>query len=212
VATALAAGAATAAPVSSDPAKAPAGVYVLDPRHASLVVKIAHMGGFSRYTMRFDRMQGTFTYDPATWRSTPATIEIDAASIDTGDRSFDKTIAQFFEADKFPKIVFAAQSIEPAADPATSPANPANPANPAGTSTSGSTGKLIGNLTFHGVTRPVTLDVTFNGLGPGLLGLGTRIGFSGSGRIRRSDFGVTAVHQYAGDDVDLLFEVEFARK
>jgi polyisoprenoid-binding protein YceI len=190
------AGAASAAPVSSDPEKTPAGVYVLDPRHASLVVKVAHMGGFSRYTMRFDRMQGPFTYDPATWRSTPATIEVDAASIDTGDRNFDKTVAQFFEADKFPKIVFAAQSIEPGAiEPGAGP-----------------TGKLIGALTFHGVTRPVTLDVTFNGLGPGLLGFGTRIGFSGSGRIRRSDFGVTAVHQYAGDDVDLLFEVEFAKK
>jgi polyisoprenoid-binding protein YceI len=180
-----------AGPVSSDPAKAPAGVYVLDPRHASLVVRVAHMGGFSRYTMRFDRMQGSFTYDPAAWRSIPATIEIDAASIDTGDHSFDKTIAGFFEADKFPKIVFAAQSIEPG---------------------DGSTGKLIGTLTFHGVTRPVTLDVTFNGAGPGLLGLGTRLGFSGSGQIRRSDFGVTAVHQYAGDDVDLQFDVEFARK
>lgn len=185
------AGAATAAPTSTDPAKAPAGVYVLDPRHASLVVRLAHMGGFSLYTMRFDRMQGTYTYDSANWQSTAATIEIDAASIDTGDKSFDKTIAEFFEADKFPKIVFAAQSIEPGA---------------------GSTGKLTGALTFHGVTRPVTLDVTFNGFGPGLLGLGTRVGFSGTGRIRRSDFGVTSVHQYAGDDVDLLFEVEFARK
>jgi polyisoprenoid-binding protein YceI len=149
--------------------------------------------------MRFDRLQGTFTYDPAAWRATPATIEVDAASIDTGDRNFDKAIAGYFEADKFPKIVFAAQSIEPA------PAAAAEPGR-------GSTGKLTGNLTFHGVTRPVTLDVTFNGVGPGMLGLGTRIGFSGSGRIKRSDFGVTAVHQYAGDDIDLLFEVEFARK
>lgn len=189
------AGAASASPSSTDPEKTPAGIYVLDPRHASLVVKVAHLGGFSRYTMRFDRLQGTFTYDPAAWRTTQATIEVDAASIDTGDSAFDKTIARFFEADKFPKIVFAAQSIEPAAEPG-----------------AGSTGKLIGNLTFHGVTRPVTLDVTFNGVGPGLLGLGTRVGFSGGGRIRRSDFGVTSEHQYAGDDVDLLFEVEFARK
>lgn len=190
------AGAASAAPTSSDPEKTPAGVYVLDPRHASLVVKLAHMGGFSRYTLRFDRMQGTFTYDPAAWRTTQATIEIEAASVDTGDHGFDKTIAGFLDADKFPKITFVAQSIEPATEPG-----------------GGATrGKLTGNLTFHGVTRPVTLDVAYNGFGPGLLGIGTRVGFSGSGQIKRSDFGVTAVHQYAGDDIDLLFEVEFARK
>jgi polyisoprenoid-binding protein YceI len=164
---------------------------VLDPRHASLVVKIPHMGGFSRYTLRFDKLQGAMTYDPAAWTATQATIEIDPASVDTGDHGFDKEIAGFFEAAKYPNITFVSQSIE---------------------QTAGATGRLTGALTFHGVTRPVTLDLVFNGVGPGLLGVGKRIGFSGSGRIRRSDFGVTSVRQFAGDDVDLLFEVEFTRK
>ena len=73
-------------------------------------------------------------------------------------------------------------------------------------------GQLTGDLTFHGVTKPVTLDVTFNGVGPGLLGAGTRMGFSGSGRIKRSEFGVNAVRLFAGDEVDLLFEIEFSKK
>ena len=73
-------------------------------------------------------------------------------------------------------------------------------------------GQLTGDLTFHGVTKPVTLDVVFNGAGPGILGVGTRMGFSGTGRIKRSDFKVTGGRPFAGDDVDLIFDVEFVRK
>jgi len=62
------------------------------------------------------------------------------------------------------------------------------------------------------VTKPVTLDVTFNGSGPGMLGAGTRMGFSGAGRIKRSDFGVSNAKQFAGDDIDLSFEIEFVKK
>jgi len=71
---------------------------------------------------------------------------------------------------------------------------------------------VTGDLTFHGVTKPVTLDVTFNGSGPGMLGAGARLGFSGTGQIKRSDFGVNNVRQFAGDEVDLAFEIEFVKK
>ena len=73
-------------------------------------------------------------------------------------------------------------------------------------------GQLTGDLTFHGVTKPVTLDVAFNGVGPGLLGAGTRMGFSGQGKIKRSEVGVTQARPFAGDVVDLEFEVEFVKK
>jgi polyisoprenoid-binding protein YceI len=73
-------------------------------------------------------------------------------------------------------------------------------------------GKLEGDLLFHGVTKPVTLDVTFNGVGPGLLGVGTRVGFSGTGQIKRSEFGVNQARMFAGDLVDLVFEIEFVKK
>lgn len=182
--------AAQAAPTSTDPAKVPAGEYVMDKAHASLVARVAHLGGFSRYTLRFNGLDGRFTYDPADWRAARVTVSVDPASVDTRDAAFDRTIAGFFDAKRFPAIVFQSTGLE--AD--------------------GAHGRLNGDLTFHGVTRPVTLDVTFNGVGPGLTGLGTRVGFSGTGRIRRSDFGVDAVRQFAGDDVDLQFEVEFFKK
>jgi polyisoprenoid-binding protein YceI len=184
--------AAHANPISNDPAAAPKGDYVLDNRHASLLVRIAHLGGFSRFTMRFDRIEGAFAFDPATWPTTVATIKVDPTSINTGLPDFDKTIAgpSYFNAPKYPDIIFVANRID-AQD---------------------GKGTISGDLTFHGVTKPVRLDATFNGFGPGMLGVGTRMGFSGTGHIKRSDFGVTAMLPFAGDDLDLVFEVEFVKK
>lgn len=182
---------ALANPVTRDPAKVPAGTYVLDKRHASLIAKVAHLGGFSRYTLRFTGLDGSFTVDPANWRATKVTFTVDPKSVDTGDPSFNKQIAGFLGASEYPVITFSSTGL-----------------------TGGETGEgqLAGDLSFHGVTRPVTLNVVFNGVGPGLLGAGTRMGFSGSTRIKRSDFHEAHFSQWAGDDVDLIFELEFTRK
>jgi polyisoprenoid-binding protein YceI len=184
-------GPAVANPSTQDPAKVPAGTYVLDKRHASLTVKIVHMG-FSHYTMRFNGLDGSFTYDPASWQATKATFTVDPKSVDTSDLAFDKQIAGYFEADKYPTISFVSTNIQ------------------------GQDGKgtMTGDLTFHGVTKPVTLDVTFSGAGHGVAPIGTRVGFSGSTQIKRSDFGLSnfVLNQFTGDDVDVLFEVEFEKK
>jgi polyisoprenoid-binding protein YceI len=185
------AGPALANPQSHDPAKVPAGAYVLDKRHASLVARVPHLGGFSRYTLRFTGLDGSFTYDPANWQATKLTFTVDPRSADTGDPAFNKDIAGFLGADKYPAITFTSTAVNADAN---------------------GQGTVTGDLDFHGVTKPVTLNATFNGVGPGLTGLGTRVGFSGTTRIKRSDFGATAVSQWAGDDVDLEFEVEFTKK
>lgn len=187
-----AAGAADADPTTRDPAKVPPGAYELDPRHASLIVRVPHMGGFSRYTMRFNKLSGAFTYDPVGWQGTKVDITVDPKSIDTEDNAFNKTVAGFFEPDKYPTIQFTATKLTTGAEEGH--------------------GQLEGELNFHGVTKPVALDVAFNGAGPGLMGAGTRMGFSGSGKIKRSDFGVTGGRPFAGDEVDLEFEVEFVKK
>ena len=70
---------------------------------------------------------------------------------------------------------------------------------------------MTGDLTLRGVTRPGTLDVTFNGTGPGLLG-GHRMGFSATGDIKRSDFGSKAWLSAVGDAVHIVIEAEFQRK
>lgn len=184
-------GAASANPATRDPAKIPAGAYVLDKRHASLIARIPHLGGFSRYTLRFTGLEGAFTYDPANWQATKVNFSVNPRSADTGDAGFNKEIAGFLGAETYPAILFASTGFTAGPD---------------------GHGQVTGDLSFHGVTKPVTLDVAFNGVGPGLLGAGTRLGFSGVTRIKRSDFGATAVSQWAGDDVELQFEIEFTRK
>ena len=182
---------AAADPVNQDPARAPAGAYRLDPRHASLIVRIGHLGGFSHFTLRFDRLAGGFTYDPATWPTTRAEITVDPRSVNTGLADFDKELAgpHYFDAARNPEIRFVTRQIE-----ATGPA-----------------GKITGDLTFMGQTKPVVLDVTFNGSGPGLLGVGTRMGFSGTTRLKRSEWGLTHLKSFTSDDIELVIEVEFAR-
>jgi polyisoprenoid-binding protein YceI len=190
---ALCAGAAQADPTSRDPAKVPAGAYALDARHASLNMKIAHMGGFSNFALRFDHLSGAFDYDPAKLATTKLTLEIDPKSIHTGVPGFDEELAgpRYFNTARYPKITFVSTRVD---------------AGPSGR------GNVTGDLTFMGKTLPVTLDVIFNGVGPGLLGQGTRLGFSGSGAIKRSEFGFTPMEGAAGDVVQLDFEVEFTKK
>jgi polyisoprenoid-binding protein YceI len=185
-------GAAWANPSTQDPAKVPAGSYVLDKKHASLTAKIVHMG-FSHYTLRFDGLDGSFTYDPANWQTTKVTFTVDPKSIDTNDPAFNKQIAGYFEAEKYPAITFASTGVQGGED---------------------GKGTVTGDLTFHGVTKPVTLDVVFDGAGHGITPLGTRLGFSGSTRLKRSDFGLSnaILNRFTSDEVDLAFEVEFEKK
>jgi polyisoprenoid-binding protein YceI len=184
------AGRASADPMSWDPLKAPAGVYTLDKRRASLLVRVPYLAGHSRYVMRFNRVDGSFTYDPANWQGTRVAIAIDPKSIETEHGFFNKIASRYFEPGKYPAIRFTSTRL---------------------TSDGEGHGQLTGELTLHGLTRPVTLDVAFNGVGSGIIGAGTRVGFSGTSRVKRSEFWATAGRSFADDVVDLLFEVEFIK-
>ncbi len=188
----LIASGAEASVASRDPAAAPAGDYVLDKEHVSVVVRVSHMG-FSRFTMRFDRVEGGFTYDPAQPDASQVNVTIDANSLDAGPNKLGQQFAdQFLDAAAQPKITFVSTGLKRNGD---------------------GTGVLSGALTLRGVTRPVDLNVVFNGVGPGLLGVGHRVGFSATGRIRRSEFGSTAyLPTTVGDDVDIEIEAEFYKK
>jgi polyisoprenoid-binding protein YceI len=140
--------------------------------------------------MRFDKVQGDYSYDPAHPEATKVEVTIDPASVDTGDAGFNRQIAgQVLEADKYPQIHFVSSALR---------------------STSDGRGVLVGDLTFHGVTKTVNLDVIYNGLGRGLLHE-PRMGFSASTVIRRSDFGVTKYEPMVGDNVSVLIETEFSK-
>jgi polyisoprenoid-binding protein YceI len=183
------AGGAGAAP-SLDPAKAPAGHYVLDRRHASLLARVRHQG-LSLYTMRFDKVEGEYDYDPALPLASKISVTIDAKSLDTGDPGVSKQFAnEFLDADRNPTITFKSSSIQ---------------------TTDQGHGTMTGDLTLRGVTQPVTLDVTYNGTEAGLIG-GRRMGFSATATIKRSEFGSKAWSSAVGDEVQLVIEAEFARQ
>jgi polyisoprenoid-binding protein YceI len=179
-------------PASTDPADAPAGDYVLDHAHANLTAKVSHMG-LSFYTMRFDRFDAHYDYDPGKPELSLITVTIDADSLDVGDEALGKQFARtFLGAAKFPRITFASAGVQ-----RTDPGH----------------GLLTGDLTLNGVTKPVTLNVTFNGAGPPFLGIGGyRMGFSATGDVKRSDFGLKSWESLVGDNVRLLIEAEFVHK
>jgi polyisoprenoid-binding protein YceI len=180
---------AAAAP-SLDPAKAPAGHYELDRRHTAVLASVLHEG-VSHFIMRLDQVSGAYDYDPANPRATKISITMDARSLDAGDAAINKQFAdQFLDASHNPQITFTSTAIR--ASDATH-------------------GQVTGQLTFHGVTRPVTLQVAYNGFAPNLI-LGSRMGFSASTVIRRSDFGSNAWEGPVGDDVRITIETEFVHK
>lgn len=191
--------AALAAPgvTSTKPADLPAGHYVLDKTHASVVAKLSHMG-FSNYQFRFTKVDAHFDYDPKNPAASKISVTIDPASVDTatGPDAFGVKFNQelagdgWLEANKFPTATFVSTKVEPGA---------------------GQKGKVHGDLTLHGVTKPVVLDVTFNGVGSGM-GPGVKTGFSATTTIKRTDFGVSKYAPLVGDDVTLNIEVEFDKK
>jgi polyisoprenoid-binding protein YceI len=200
----IAAAAVAAAPVLAKPAHSaaaplPAGEYSLDKPHASLTFTVSHMG-FSHYTARFTSFDAHMTLDPAHPEKAqlvatidPMSLELNAPPAGFHDQLEGK---DWLDAKLTPQWTFKSTKI---------------------VRTGPKTAKVTGDFTMHGVTHPVTLDVTFNGGYPGLAGMDphARIGFSAHGVLKRSDFGVKAGIPAPGsnlgvsDAVDIALECEF---
>ncbi|WP_240007008.1 YceI family protein [Pseudaquidulcibacter saccharophilus] len=169
----------------------PSGTYEIEPTHSKVFWRVTHMG-FSNYTAALNKVSGTLNFDSANVTNSKVDITIDPNVVDTGNPAFDKEIADlFFETGKYPTIKFVSTSLVKTGDV---------------------TGSLTGNLTFHGVTKPVTLQVKFNGgkLHP-MRGV-QAMGFSAVGSFKRSDFGADKYVPMVGDEVNLIIETEFLKK
>lgn len=178
------------------PMNVPAGEYVLDKTHASLTWTIRHLG-LSNYTARFATYDAVINLNPADPTKSTVTVSIDPNSVRTDfpfpeKEDFDKVIAdKFLRAGANPTITFQSTGL---------------------TATGATTGKLAGNLTFLGVTKPVTLDVILNGAKEHPMRKIPVLGFSATGTIKRSDFGSTELQGPLGDDIHLMIEAEFGKK
>jgi len=181
-----------------------AATYKIDPTHASLIWRVKHMG-LSNYTARFTGFDATLQFNPDDASATSLTATIDPTSVETdypGDfkaghpdspyDTFDAEIAQssdYFNAGAFPQITFNSTDVTKAGP---------------------DTGTVTGDLTFLGVTKPVTLDVKYNGVAQfPWAPEEDHIGFSATGTLTRSDFGLTAGVPYVGDEVEIIIEAEF---
>ncbi|AWK89392.1 YceI family protein [Azospirillum thermophilum] len=178
---------AAAAPAARPAMAAPVS-YKIDPAHLSVAFIVDHLG-FSKLIGRFNSAAGDVTFDKDAVEKSSVSVAIDTASVDTNHAKRDEHLRSpdFFNAKEFPKMTFKSTRIE---------------------KTGERTGKLHGDFTMLGVTKPVVLDVTFNKDGVSPASKLETAGFSARGTIKRSDFGMKYGVPAIGDEIQLLIEAE----
>ncbi|WP_127169160.1 YceI family protein [Xanthomonas sp. BRIP62415] len=175
--------AATAAPVR----------YALDPVHTRVLFAVEH-AGFSRALGTVSGSSGTLVFDPDDWAAARLDVTVPLHRADLGDAKWNEaTLARnLLDAERFPDAHFVSTQVE---------ASGQNHA------------RVTGNLTLHGVTRPVTLDVTLNALKRHPLPPFRRTaGFSATATLSRAEFGIDAWKSMIGDTVELRIEAEAVRE
>jgi len=182
-----------------DPASTlPAGIYKLEPTHASLTWKVSHMG-LSNYTARFTKMDATLNLDTQDPTKSTLVATVDPASVKTdypnaATKDFDKELATgetWFNAGKFPEIKYVSTSV---------------------VKTGENTATINGELTFMGVTKPLALAATYNGgMKEHPFTKTATVGFSATAVLKRSDWGFSTYVPTIGDEVTLLIETEFVK-
>lgn len=167
--------------------------YMIDTKgaHASINFKIKHLG-YSWLTGRFDKFSGMFSFDENAPDKASISVEIDTNSVNSNHAERDKHIrsADFLDVAKFPTASFKSTAVKPSAD-----------------------GKAVveGELTLHGVTKPVTIEAEYIGGGKDPWG-GFRQGFSGTTSFALADFGITKNLGPASKVIQLELHVEGIRK
>jgi polyisoprenoid-binding protein YceI len=178
---------------------APAGAYALDKAHGSLLFRVSHLG-FSNFTARFTHFDVKLQFDPVNPVASHVDAVIDPRSIDSDNppAGFLDMLRgpEWLDAARFPEIRFRSTAVE---------------------LTGPDTARLHGDLSLHGVTRPVSLDSKFNGGYAGHpLDPHARIGFSAHGVLKRSEFGIAfgvpapGSTMGVGDEVEILIEAELS--
>jgi polyisoprenoid-binding protein YceI len=177
------------ADVSLNPQSAPKGKYKIDPSHTGVLFCIRH-SGISDYCGRFNTVTGSGTFNGGQPEKSSVSIEIDVNSLDTPSDKLDGELkASFFETAKFPKATFKSTGIKV---------------------TGKNEGEITGDLTLHGVTKPVTLKTTFNGGKMHAFANTYVVGFSATTKLRHADFAFPDVawRSFIGDEVTLYIETE----
>ena len=176
-------------PGKADPSLVVAGTYKVETSHTQLSFSLDHMG-FTPYLGVLSDVTGTLTIDPKTLAAARLSVSIPIRSIYTTSAKLTEELLapQFFDAAKYPTATFVSTSVTPLGP---------------------LTANVTGNLTLHGVTKPVTLKTKFYGAGTNFMSKKPSVGFVGAGKIRRSDFGIGYGIPLVGDEVTVSFAAAF---
>lgn len=179
--------------VKTEPTALKGGAFTLDKGHAALLWKVNHLG-FSAFVGRFNKFDATLDFDPNKPEASKLNVVIQAASLDVNQPDFEESLRgpEWFDTAKHPEIRFTSTAIEV---------------------TGKTTGRVTGDLTFLGRTKPVTLDVTFNGGAANFITGKFTLGFQATATVKRTEFGMTNfAPKVVGPDVTLEIHVEFVER
>ncbi|AJP72339.1 YceI family protein [Sphingomonas hengshuiensis] len=166
-----------------------AGTYPVDTGHTQVTFTVNHFG-FSAFTGQAGGATGSLTIDPKNPAAAKLDITIPTSGIVTTVKALDTHLAtpDFFDAATYPTIRFVSTGVV----------------------ASGNTAKITGNLTLHGVTKPVVLDAKFVGAGDNPMSKKLNFGFSATTTIQRSAFGMDKYVPFVSDEVKIEINAAFA--
>lgn len=189
---ALAVSAPIVAQANHDSAAVQVGSYAIDSSHTLVQFSVNHFG-ISDYFGTFPGATGSLTIDPKNIATAKLDVTVPVASVSTTNATLDKELvsADWFDAARYPSIRFVSTKV---------------------TRTGGNGATVTGNLTMHGVTKPVTLNATFNAAAVNPLNKAYTLGFKATGVIKRTEFGVSKYAPLVSDETTLTITSAFEKK
>jgi polyisoprenoid-binding protein YceI len=167
-----------------------ADAFKVDPVHSFVLFSVQHLGIANSYG-RFNDISGTVVFDKDNPSKSSVELSVPVESLDTHNSIRERSLKSpdFFDAKQFPTMTFKSIKVEG----------------------SGDTLKVSGDLTIHGVTKPLTVDFKKGGEGKGVFGE-MRGGGETRFTIKRSDFGMNFQQGAIGDEVTIILSVEGIKK
>ncbi len=172
-----------------EPAALRAGAYRLDSEHSTILWKVDHLG-YSVFVGRFDRLDATLDFDPEQPADSVLEVRVETGSVSTHLPGFVDTLrgGSWLDSETYPEARFVSREIRVTGE---------------------NTGEVVGDFTLLGVTRPLTLEVVFNGGATNFVTGRYTLGFAASAVLDRTEFGMTSLAPAIGSEVMLEIHAEF---
>jgi polyisoprenoid-binding protein YceI len=168
------------------------GTYSIDTKETLVRYGTIHMG-FTEFWGTFPGATGTLEIDPKNISAATLEVKVPISLVETTNRELNHELFsdEFFDAEKYPNMKFVSTKVE---------------------RTGPKSAKVTGNLSMHGVTKPVTLDVTLIGAGPNAFSKVPTIGFKAIGMVKRSDFGIAKYVPLVSDETSITISAAFEKR